>query len=278
MRVLIAGCGYVGTALATRIEEGGGTAWGLRRDPSRLPEGIRGVAADLLDPELGAHIPTVDAVVYAASPDGSSDEAYERAYVSGLRNLLRVLREQAPPPRVVLVSSTSVYGDHAGREVDEDTPASPEGFRGRLVAEGEEILGRTWPDSVVLRLGGIYGPGRTRLLDRVRAGEARCPPPPPVWSNRIHREDAAGALLHLLRLRDPDRVYVGVDREPVPICEVYRYVADLLGAPEPEIDPEAGRRRGNKRCSSRRLVESGYVFSFPTFREGYQDVVEGRSG
>jgi nucleoside-diphosphate-sugar epimerase len=279
MRVLIAGCGYVGSALAVRLTEDGARAWGLRRDPSGLPHGVQPVAADLLDPGLEEWIPRTDAVVYAASPDESSDEAYRRTYVSGLENLLRALRSRgADGARVILVSSTSVYGDQDGREVDEDTPVAPEDFRGSRVVEGEKILGDTWGDGVILRLGGIYGPGRTRLLERVRAGTARCPAPPTVWSNRIHVEDAAGALHHLLGVEDPDRVYIGVDREPVSICTVYRYVAELLGAPEPEVEPESGRRRGNKRCSSRRLVESGYAFRYPSFREGYRQVVAGLSG
>jgi nucleoside-diphosphate-sugar epimerase len=135
------------------------------------------------------------------------------------------------------------------------------------VLEGEGIVrGAAVPHRVVLRLGGIYGPGRTRLVDRVRRGEATCPPEP-TWTNRIHRDDAAGAIRHLLALDDPEEVYLGVDTDPAERCEVLTWLAERLGAPAPRPGPAS--RRGNKRVSSARLQASGYRFRYPTFREGY---------
>ena len=269
MRALIAGCGYVGTALGLRLAQAGHDVWGLRRDPGRLPAPIRPVSADLLDPLLEIQLPVVDRVVYAVSADGSSEEQYRDAYVNGVANFLDALESLGDPPhQLIYVSSTAVYEDKAGGWVDESMHAAPTGYRGAAVLEGEELVREGSIPSVCLRLGGIYGPGRTRLLERVRSGEARCPGGEAVWSNRIHRDDAAGALVHLLTLETPDSVYIGVDDEPAPICDVYSYVARLIGAPEPEIETGAQGRPG-KRCSNRRLVSSGYHFKFPTYREGY---------
>lgn len=275
-RVLIAGCGYVGTALGLKLAASGHTVWGLRRRPSELPPGIRPLQGDLLDPGLRDALPRVDAVVYAASADARSQEAYRRAYVDGVENLVRILSARPHlPQRFIFVSSTAVYGDAAGQEVDEETPPAPENFRGERVLEGEARVLGALEGGRVLRLGGIYGPGRTRLLDRIRAGEARCPGQGPVWSNRIHRDDAAGALAHLLTRESLEhRVYLGVDDEPAPLCQVYRFLAELLDAPEPVVDPEVGRTRSNKRCSNRRLREAGYRFAYPTYREGYRALVE----
>ncbi len=280
MRVLIAGCGYVGTELGLRLGRASGfEVWGLRRDPSRLPACIRPVRADLLAPALEGHLPHVDRVVYAASADAHSIERYRDAYVSGVDNLLGALDTLSDPPsRVIFVSSTAVYGDAGGAWVDEDTAPSPEGFRGAEVLRGEDLVRNGSIPGVALRLGGIYGPGRTRLIDRVRSGEARCSRHGPAWSNRIHRDDAAGALMHLLTMDDPDPIYVGVDDEPSPICDVYSYVAQLLGVPEPEVDPTLTAPRSNKRCSNRRLWTSGYRFEFPTFREGYRALVDPELG
>ena len=271
MRVLIAGCGYVGCELARRLVAEGHEVWGLRRNPASLPEGVHPVAADLQDPELARHLPPAELIVYAAASDGGTPEAYRAIYVDGVRNTVAALQEREGPPveRFIFVSSTGVYGDTGGDWVDEDSATEPDSFRGSEVLEGEEVaLAAPFP-SLVLRLGGIYGPGRNRLLRMVAQGRARCPGDGPIWSNRIHRDDAARALEHLLTVPDPHPVYLGIDDEPTPLCQVYREVAVMLDAPEPQVDPDQGRDRSNKRCSNRRLRESGFTFLYPSFREGY---------
>ena len=80
--------------------------------------------------------------------------------------------------------------------------------------------------------------------------------------------------MHLLTRDDLDPVYVGVDDEPSPICEVYRYLAHLVGVPEPAVEVQAQEQRSNKRCSNQLLRSSGYSCEFPTFREGYRALVE----
>lgn len=283
-RILIAGCGDVGGRAGLRLLERGHRVWGLRRNPDRLPEGLEPVAADLTDPATLADLAEqlggpVDAVAYTAAADGFSQEAYRRAYVEGLENLLEVLEAwDRPPRRLLFTSSTGVYHQSDGSRVDEGSPTEPQRFSGRRVLEGEERCRASPIPSVSLRLGGIYGPGRTRLLDRVADGEAVCPEGEPVYTNRIHSQDAAGALAHLLELETPEEIYLGVDDEPAERCEVLRYLAGLLGVDPPRVVPpeEADRRRGgSKRCSNRRLRESGYEFLYPTYREGYRELVEG---
>ena len=135
--------------------------------------------------------------------------------------------------------------------------------------------------ATVLRLGGIYGPGRASLIDKVRAGQAECSPEP-SWTNRIHRDDAAGALRHVLTAPDPAGVYLCVDREPAELCDIYRWLARRLGAPEPRVHAGAAdarkRTRSNKRCSSARLVASGYIYRHPTFREGFEAILASGEG
>lgn len=276
-RVLIAGCGYVGTALGRELAARGDLVWGIRRDPSTLPSVLHPIAADLLDTDaLSRALPRdPDVVVYAASAGGFSDHEYRRAYVDGVRSLLRALvRTGAEPSRLLFTSSTGVYGRTDGEWVDEETPPEPSAFNGSRVLEGEDLVLDGPFRSVVLRLGGIYGPGRTSLLDRVRQGGLVCPETP-VWSNRIHRDDCAGALVHLMDLPDPAPVYIGVDREPAELCEVMRWLARRVGAPEPVRDAGSGAGRGsNKRCSSARLVSSGYRFRHPDFRSGFQAILD----
>lgn len=274
-RVLIAGCGYVGSALAAMLADDGHEVWGMRRNPAALPPGVRPFAADLRDPATLAGLPpALDFVAYTATADAGTDQAYRAAYVDGPRHLLGALAARGERPRRVLfTSSTGVHGQRGGEWVDEDSPTEPAGFTGVRMLEGERVfLDGPFP-AVVLRLGGIYGPGRTSLVEKVRSGEAECAPEP-SWTNRIHRDDAAGALRHLMTIDAPEPVYLGVDREPAALCDVYRWIAARLGLPGPPVraGAEDGRRRsrgGNKRCRSDRLAASGYAFRYPTFREGF---------
>jgi nucleoside-diphosphate-sugar epimerase len=276
--MLIAGCGYVGESLARRLTVAGHRVWGLRRRPHPVGEGIHTIVADLLDSEaLGLAIgdlPELDTVFYTTAADGRDEAAYRAAYVQGLETLLRVLEEQERVPRRLLyTSSTSVYGQQAGEWVDEDSPTEPEHFTGRILLEGEALLVRAPFPTTVVRFGGIYGPGRTRLIEQVRRGAARIPASP-LYTNRIHRDDCAGVLHHLMELPQAADLYLGVDDDPAEYGAVLRRLAERLGKPEPpeatEEEPRGDRSRGaGKRCRNLRLRQSGYIFQYPTFREGY---------
>ena len=276
-RILIAGCGYVGTRLGEELAADGHPVFGLRREPHGLPPEIHPVAADLGEPAALAALPPAELVVYAASASGRSEESYRRAYVDGLRNLLGALDGRGVR-RLVFVSSTGVYGQEGGEWVDETTPCEPRHFSGRILLEAEALaLGAPFA-AIVVRFGGIYGPARTRLVEAVRAGTATCTDDPPLWTNRIHRDDCAGVLRHLLALERPEPLYVGVDDEPASQCDVYRWIARRLGVPGPKVEAAAGEtrygRRSNKWCGNRRLRASGYAFRYPTFREGYGALID----
>lgn len=303
-RVLVAGCGYVGSRLAELLVSDGSRVWGLKRHPDGLPDGVVPVRGDVTDPDSLAGLPEgLDAVVYAVAPSGRTEGAYRAAYVDGLRNVLDALgarpagrrpadqryAETEPAatgpsgPRVLLVSSTGVYGQEDGSWVDEETPEQPADATAEVILEGEAVARERGAPGVVLRLGGIYGPGRDRTVRLVTGGDAPCMAPD-LYGNRIHRDDAAGALRHLLSLEDPAPVYLGVDREPAPLREVYAWIAERAGVADPCRDAgpadvvAEGRRGTNKRCSSRRLVGSGYQLLYPTFREGYGPMVDELSG
>ena len=278
MRILIAGCGDIGTALGVELAAAGHEVWGLRRHPAGLPGAIRPFRADLTRPATLAGLPgAIDIVVYTAAPGESTDSVYRATYVDGLRTLLQTLAAQERPPhRVVFTSSTAVYGQTDGSWVDETSPTAPRDFRGRRLLEAERLLAASPILATVLRLGGIYGSGRTRLVDRLRRGKAACAEGPPRYGNRIHRQDCVGALRHIVELARPESLYLAVDQDPADECEVLCWLAGQLGLPAPAVLP-AGRasRRHNKRCRNGRLVASGYRFQYPTFREGYAAVLRG---
>ena len=287
-RVLIAGCGYVGSALGLRLVREGHEVWGLRRRTSRLPGEIRPIAADLADEaSLREALPAelddldeLDAVVYAASAGSYDDPAYEAAYVTGTGNLIAALEARdLVPHRFLYVSSTGVYGQSDGSWVDESSPTDKSNFAGHRLLEGETVARASGYPTSVVRFAGIYGPGRTRLIDRVQQGEAVVVRGETVWTNRIHRDDCAGLLDHLISVVDPDRLYLGVDSQPAPLAEVLCFLAEELEVDPPrevapEEAPESERRRGaGKRCKNSRVIDAGYRFQFPTYREGYRRLV-----
>ena len=120
MRVLIAGCGYVGSSLGSLLSSEGHSVFGLRRNASALPPDIHPIRAEFSAPLPPAALPpNLDVVVYAASPSGSSKEAYRDVYVNGPLNLLSALAPQRGLHRLIFVSSTEVYAQRGGEWVDE---------------------------------------------------------------------------------------------------------------------------------------------------------------
>jgi nucleoside-diphosphate-sugar epimerase len=161
--------------------------------------------------------------------------------------------------------------------VDEESPTTPARFTGRALLEGERLVLEAPFPTTVVRFGGIYGPGRTSLVDRVRAGQARWRPD--HYTNRIHRDDCAGALRHLAGLDAPAQLYLGVDDEPALERDVLFWLADRLGSESlPVAGPREGTRAGpgSKRCSNARLRAVGYRFRYPSFRQGYGDLLTSR--
>ena len=277
-RILIAGCGDLGGRLGVQLLEAGDQVWGLRRSVDKLPDGLQPLAADLTDPESLPDLPEVDAVVYTASADGFNDDAYRRAYVDGVRTILEGLPNA--PERWVHVGSTSVYAQSGGVVVDETSPTEPDHFGGQRLLEGERLLANAAGErgfrATVVRFGGIYGPGRTRLLDSVRRRDAVCYEPE-VWTNRIHIEDCVGALAHVLDLDEPESVYLGVDCKPSLDGEVKRWIARRLDLPDPprgEASANSRAMRSNKRCCNVRLLSSGYRFRYPDFCAGYGALID----
>jgi nucleoside-diphosphate-sugar epimerase len=272
-KVLIAGCGDVGNALAARLIAEGCEVWGVRRQVAALREGVQPWRIDLTEPRgFGPPPAAFDYLFYAASADRRDEDHYRSIYVDGLRDLLAALRKAACPlRRVFFTSSTAVYGQSAGEWVDETSATEPLRFNGRVLLDAEAIVQEAPEVGINVRLSGIYGPGRTRLVRKVWNGEAIATR---AWTNRIHVEDCAGALHHLMRVAQPEGLYLASDDEPATAAEVVTWLSGELGVPAPpKPTPNDQPERLNKRCRTSRLRESGYRFELPTFREGYRPIV-----
>ncbi len=273
-RILLAGCGDLGERVAQRLRARGDEVWALRRQPPvRDSHGIHWLHGDLTDPASLRGLPAgISRLVYLPAPAARDKAAYRAIFVDGLRHLLDAL-DVRKMEHVVLVSSSAVYGEHDGDWVDEATPTDPPGFNGAVLLEAEQWLAEQPLRSTVLRLAGLYGPGRLQLIERLRAGQLRVPRETPHWANRIHVDDAAAAIVHLLGLKSPQPLYVGVDDTPMPLDELYDFLAALIDAPLPAAGA-APVGVGSKRLSNARLRASGWVPQWPDAREGYAALLE----
>lgn len=273
-RILLAGCGDLGLRVAQRLRARGEEVWALRRSPPvSAGSGIHWLRGDLTRPETLCELPAgIARVVYLPTPDRRDATAYRRTFVDGLRHLLDAL-DHAHLQRVLLVSSSAVYGEHAGGWVDEGTPPAPPGFNGSVLLEAEQWLATQSVPAIVLRLAGLYGPGRLQLIERLRAGQAKVPRAQPHWANRIHVDDAAAAIVHLLQLAGPLPLYLGVDDTPLPLDVLYDHLSGLIGVP-PVGDGPAPAGVGSKRLGNARLRASGFVPQWPDARDGYAALLD----
>ena len=211
-------------------------------------------------------------ILFAPAPGGRTEEHY-KVYSEGLSSLLNSLAPEClnALERCVMVGSSVVWGPSTDL-VDENTPVTKSGFRAEALLVAEEALQSILPSGrgVVLRLSGLYGPGRVQLLKGLRAGTITAPDGEGHWANRIHIDDAARACAHLLNLKSPAQVYVGTDDHPRPTAELYDTVARALGAATPkrrQQEPEG------KRLSNARLRDTGWVPRWPDALDWY--VTEG---
>lgn len=263
-RLLIAGCGDLGNRLAGRLGE-----WdvhGLRRNVEQLAPEIVPARADLSDPStLGLVAGDWDAIVYTATPSERTPEGYRQAYVIGMQTLLKRVRAE----RLIMVSSTAVFGQDQGEWVDESSATEPQGFNGEILLEAERAAADA--GGLVIRFSGIYGPGREYLVRKVANGPVQCRRKPPIWTNRIHAEDCAAALAHVLEIDQPEPLYLASDEHPAARWEVLQWLADRLDAPGPvDVADDAGQ---GKRVDANRLLESGFALKYRDYRAGYGEMI-----
>jgi nucleoside-diphosphate-sugar epimerase len=282
-RILIAGAGYAGTRLALQLHvHRQAEVFLLRRSPPESVPGITFLQADLTRPET-LHVipPGIDGIAFCAAARRDHPSSYADLFIRGQQHLLDFFQTRGDPvTRYVMMSTTGVYGDTQGEWVDEDTPPVPTHPGPADILRGEQLIQSGPFPGTAVRFSGIYGPGRNRLLRAVRNREAYVLPGDPIFLNQIHVSDVSGVIDHLLFFPDAAPLYLASDTEPATRGEVLTWIADQLNAPPPREDAERAPqpRHGNKRCRNQRLLNSGYEFLYPTFREGYGELLrEGRA-
>jgi len=276
-KILIVGCGAIGSELAGVLSVQGHDVTGLKRKPPLSASGaIHYVVADISSVADLADLDTdFTQAFFIVSPDERNEQSYRAVYETGLNNLLARL----PATHWLMISSTSVYGQSAGEWVDEDSVAEPANITSRLIRQAEQTLMDANPANIVVRFSGIYGPGRESLL-RLALQTPAIQQTPPYFTNRIHQRDCVGVLAFLLEQRLAGRAlaqyYLASDDDPAPTWEVMTWLAGRLHCPPPTVkavDADAGM---NKRCSNTRLKALGYRFRYPSYKDGYLELIDAR--
>lgn len=282
MRVLILGCGYVGLPLGAGLVKLGHTVFGLRRGSGGAAAleaiGIHPLVGDISQPGDLAKLPgPFDWVVNAVSSSKGGVDEYREIFLQGTRNLIEWLAS-TPPVKFVYLSSTSVYGQTDGLWVKETSPTEPISLTSRLLVETEKLLldaARSKFPAIILRVAGIYGPGRGHLFLQYLKNEASISNKGERIINMIHRDDLVDVIMAVLKNGRPGEIYNVVDDEPVAQIHFFRWLSETLGKWMPPFatgEEDAQRKRGltNKRVSNRRIkMELGVQLRYPNFRQGY---------
>jgi nucleoside-diphosphate-sugar epimerase len=278
MRKLIVGCGYLGCRVAQRWLAAGDEVWAVSRTPHHAAAlvalGLRPLVADVTRPETLAALPPVETVLYAVGYERTSAASRWDVYVGGLENFLRAV--PASVERMIYLSSTGVYGQADAAWVDEQAECRPTREAGQAFWAAEQRLAAhaLGPRTIVLRMAGLYGPGRVPHRADLLAGRALAVPAA-GYLNLIHVDDMANVVLAAERQAPCPRLYLASDGHPVERNDYYTYLAQLLGVSCPPLvtpasdSPAAQRATANKRVSNRRLrTELDVTFQYPSYREG----------
>ena len=285
MAHLIIGGGYLGGRVARLWRDAGKEVYVVTRSDARAArleeEGLRPVVADITQPDSLDNLPPAETLLFAVGYDRSSRSTLHDVYVAGLKNVLEVVAGQVE--KFVYISTTGVYGPGDGEWVDEDSPCRPTRPGAVAHLEAESLLHATDSagQAVILRLAGIYGPGRLLRKTDLVAGR-------PIegaergWINLIHVDDAASVVSATEQIDLKRTLLLVADGHPVQRHDFYLELARLLDAPAPSFaDPQISRaddqRRWapGKRVRNRRLLsEFSLSLRFPTYREGLASIVQ----
>ena len=282
--ILIAGCGDIGTTTAKLLTKNH-RVYGLRRSAQALPGEIITIQADLSLPKslskALSNLPDIDIIIYCAAPAKGNQqdriESYRQTYLEGASNLIAALKK--PIKHIFFTSSTSVYHQNDHQWINENSTTKPQSETAKIMLSAEQKILSFAENSItnatIVRFSGIYSADRLHFFKRVIAGEF-FNSQPPQYSNRIHVDDCAGILAHLIGKvacnNAIEPIYLASDNNPTPLNEVGRWLAQQTKATSFKEAPK--RNTSSKRCKNSLILESGYRFIYPSFKEGYKEAVD----
>lgn len=282
---LIIGYGFTGQSIDRALSDAGYQTIGVRRNwNSNSSEKVpcEPIEANITEPDTLERLPeNSDLVVNCVSSGSRGDvDRYRSIYYEGSRNLIDWLSDQSTQ-LVVWTGSSSVYGDHEGEWVDETSELHPDSKASEILIKTENLYHDAVEErglpAVTLRITGIYGPGRARSLRKVQSADGAVSlslEEANYYMNMVHRRDIGRAIATLTEDPTPGEIYNVVDNEPTTRRKVYVWLSQQLDKPLPKITGGGRPSFSNKRVSNQKLVqEYDFEFEYPTFREGYKEIL-----
>lgn len=282
-QAIIFGYGFTGQAIDHALTSRGYKTVGVRRDWSdSRDENVNSQPreADITQPESLDVLPDdADMLINCVSSGSRGDpDRYREIYLEGSRNLLDWARSRNLK-MVAWTGSSSVYGSRGGEWVNETSDLQPDSEAARILAETEDLYRDAHENdglpAVLFRVTGIYGPGRTRSFRKFRGGDVRLSlEEANYYMNMIHRKDIGRAIAEVAENPQPGETFNLVDNEPVTRRKFYVWLSQQLDKPLPKISGGTSAESTNKRVSNEKFLNHyDFEFRYPTFREGYGEII-----
>jgi nucleoside-diphosphate-sugar epimerase len=277
LKILIVGCGQLGFSIVKNADPDIFKLYGFSRSLRKSPASIEMHQVDILKTEAIDAIKLInpEIIIYAVSADAQSIESYQEHYVAGLKNTYKAILELDHFKHLFFVSSTRVYGQKTTKILSELDIAEPSDYGGEALLEAETVARQLKDKSTILRLSGIYGPNRTRMIQLAQSNPGNWPATN-NWSNRIHEEDAARFivfLINLIMLNEPiESLYLVTDGVPTKQYDVLTWIRNRLQLTTDTI--EVPILESGKQLQSVLLNQSGFELKYPDFTYGYEAIID----
>ena len=277
LRVLIIGCGQLGFSIVNNADSDVFKLYGFSRSLRKSPASIEMHQVDILKTEAIDAIKLVnpEIIIYAVSADTQSIESYQDHYVLGLKKTYEAILELDHFKHLFFVSSTRVYGQKTTKILSELDIAEPSDYGGEALMEAETVARQLKDKATILRLSGIYGPNRKRMIQLAQSNPGNWPATN-NWSNRIHEEDAARFIVFLMKRimmnESIEPLYLVTDGVPTKQYDVLTWIRNRLQLTTDTI--ELPILESGKQLQSVLLNQTGFVLKYPDFTYGYEAIID----
>jgi len=277
LKILIVGCGQLGFSIVKNADPDIFKLYGFSRSLKKSPPSIEMHQVDILKNEAINVIKSVnpEIIIYAVSADTQSVESYQDHYVAGLKKTYAAILELDHFKHLFFVSSTRVYGQKTTKILSELDIAEPSDYGGEALIEAEAVARQLKDKATILRLSGIYGPNRTRMIQLAHSNPGNWPATN-NWSNRIHEEDAARFIVFLMKrimLKEPiEPLYLVTDGIPTKQYDVLTWIRKRLQLTTDTI--EIPILESGKQLQSVLLNQNGFILKYPDFTYGYEAIID----
>ena len=281
MSTLIVGYGYVGQYLAAQLKA---PVHIIKRHPIQTTKSIQPLFFDLCQAHYPS-LPAVDTLYYMVAAEQHTELAYRRAYVIALQKLIDALKTQKKmPKRFIFISSTAVYEQTQDTWVDETATTSSNHFSAARLLKAESLVSQLQCETMIARVSGIYGPGRTGLIQKIKtAAPQQTITISNRMSNRIHVIDLVRALDFINQLNTTVNIINLSDRQPSPSVEIANWLSQVMHRKDIQWQvthykhsSKSHRSRANRPISSQYLQSLGFKFQYPDYQTGFQSILAHR--